>query len=88
MSDEQSYTFPSKERAEEFNRAAEFSPQVDDDTKPYISVGGVQVYAYLHAATGTVRVSIDLDDPDPSLLRPDSTVPLSVTCQGNPIFEG
>lgn len=82
------FVSPSPEACEAFNLGAEFLPQEDEDTLPCIKVAGVYVFTYVDKETGAVRVSIHLEDTDPSLIRPNQTVPLVVTCGTSTLFEG
>lgn len=76
--------------ADTANRAATFEPMTDEDERPTITVAGVHVALYVDPASCQVRVSIDLDDTEPWLLRndEDSTFPLRVCVQGTVIFNG
>ncbi|MEZ0076322.1 hypothetical protein [Planotetraspora sp. GP83] len=84
---EPAYRFPAAGACDEANRSATFAPRTSDDTLPYIEVGGVLTFLYLHHQGGAVRVSVDLDDPATYLLRPDGTVPVQVTIQGTVVFD-
>jgi hypothetical protein len=76
--------------ADTANRAATFEPMTNEDERPTITVAGVHVALYVDPASRQVRVSIDLDDTEPWLLRndKDSTVPLRICVQGDVTFEG
>ena len=76
--------------ADTANRAATFDPMTNEDERPTITVAGVHVALYVDPASRQVRVSIDLDDTEPWLLRndKDSTVPLRICVQGDVTFEG
>lgn len=76
--------------ADTANRAAIFEPMTNEDERPTITVAGVHVALYVDPASRQVRVSIDLDDTEPWLLRndKDSTVPLRICVQGDVTFEG
>jgi hypothetical protein len=58
-----------------------------DAPHPSIQVAGVWVFAYVdtHAV---LRISAHLDEAAHWLRRPDGTVPMRVTVQGDPVFEG
>lgn len=62
------------------NRAATFLPQVDGDTRPCITIGGVQVYAYLDR-DGSLRVSVDTDTSE----LPEAT-PVVFTMNGDFVY--
>ncbi|MEU9887978.1 hypothetical protein [Sphaerisporangium sp. NPDC051011] len=81
------YAFPDTSACEAANRAAGFSPQVDDKTRPCMTVAGVQVYAYLDPKVGAVRVSIDLDTPEDRLIRSDETVPVRIDVGDSVVFD-
>jgi len=76
--------------ADTANRAATFESMTNEDERPTITVAGVHVALYVDPASRQVRVSIDLDDTEPWLLRndKDSTVPLRICAQGDVTFEG
>ena len=76
--------------AENANRTASFEPMTNEDERPTITVAGVHVALYVDPASRQVRVSIDLDDTEPWLLRndKDNTVPLRICVQGDATFEG
>lgn len=77
----------SQRLADEFNRAARFLPQVDDDTKPCTVIVGAQVYAYVEPGDGIV-VSLHLDTGDipDVLLSAQETVPVRITVNGHDVF--
>lgn len=72
------------------NRAATFDPMKASYERPTITVAGVHVALYVDAASRKVRVSIDLDETEPWLLRDDNddSVPLRICVQGNVVFDG
>lgn len=75
--------------AETANRAATFQPQTSDYELPMIAVAGVCAFLYVDPATRTVRVSINLDDVEPWLLRDSGrSVPLQIIVQDQVVFEG
>ncbi|MCE7011706.1 hypothetical protein LWC34_54175 [Kibdelosporangium philippinense] len=76
--------------ADAANRAATFEPMTNEDERPTITVAGVHAALYVDPASQQVRVSIDLDDTEPWLLRNDKdrTVPLRICVQGDVTFEG
>lgn len=76
--------------AENANRTAFFEPMTNKDERPRITVAGVHVALDVDPASRQVRVSIDLDDTEPWLLRndKDNTVPLRICVQGVVTFEG
>jgi hypothetical protein len=69
---------------------ARFMPQDphDEDTRPCVEVGTVQVYTY--RADGRLVVSVDLDgvDAEGPEIREDGTVPMVISVQGREVFEG
>jgi hypothetical protein len=73
---------------EAVNRAARFLPQDEEDTRPCVEIGTVQVYAYRKG--GRLVVSVDLDgvDTEGGEIRDDGTVPMVITVQGREVFEG
>ncbi len=61
----------------------------DDDgtaTYPAIEVAGVLVFAYVDAA-GTLQVSVHIDSTEPWMVRPDDTLPITVTLNGKTLFD-
>lgn len=76
--------------ADTANRTATFEPMMNEDEWPTITVAGVHVALYVDPSSRQVRVSIDLDDTEPWLLRNDkeTTVPLRICVQGDVTFEG
>ncbi|WNZ14891.1 hypothetical protein [Streptomyces sp. 11x1] len=73
--------------ADEFNRAASFLPQVDDDTKPCIVIGGAQVYAYVEPGVGiVVSLHVDTGEIPAALLSPQETVPVRITVNGSDVY--
>jgi hypothetical protein len=75
-----------------FHRTARFWPARRDEpgTLPALQVAGVVVFAYLDLDRDgvTLRISVDLDTVHRALLRPDRTVPMHVTVQGDTVFRG
>lgn len=71
--------------AAELNRAARFLPQQGQDTRPCLTVAGVQVYAYV-SDEGVLMVSVNLDDATEPLTDGDTTVPMIVTVGGRAVF--
>lgn len=76
--------------ADTANHAASFDPMTAVEERPTITVAGVHVALYVDPASRQVRVSIDLDDTEPWLVRNDkhSTVPLRICVQGDVVFDG
>ncbi|WP_433358623.1 hypothetical protein [Streptosporangium sp. CA-115845] len=68
-----------KSVAEQFNRAARFYPQLDNDTLPCIEVAGIQSYLYVHPATGGVRMALHLEEADAAILDEAGNVRLAIT---------
>lgn len=80
------YTFLTKEKCEEANRAASFLPQTTEDEKPCLVVAGVLVFAYLHETNRVFRVSVDLDTVDEEFVPDDAPVPIEIRLQGTVVF--
>ncbi|MEW1677929.1 hypothetical protein AB0O47_32550 [Streptomyces noursei] len=77
----------SQHLADKFNRAAHFLPQVDDDTKPCVVIGGAQVYAYVEPGAGiVVLLHLDTGEIPDVLLSAKETVPVRVTVNGSDVF--
>ncbi|MER7497094.1 hypothetical protein ABT033_31415 [Streptomyces pharetrae] len=77
----------SERLADEFNRAASFLPQVDDDTKPCIVIGGAQVYAYVEPGVGiVVSLHVDTGEIPDVLLSARETVPVHITVNGSDVY--
>lgn len=73
--------------ADEFNRAACFLPQVDDDTKPCVVIGGAQVYAYVEPGVGiVVSLHVDTGEIPDVLISAEETVPVRITVNGSDVF--
>lgn len=76
------------QRLAQINMAAVYyPPNCDPDTEalPAVKVGGVMVFTYLHP-DGTLRVSVDLDETDPtafpSMDSAEGCVPITITVNG------
>lgn len=73
--------------ADEFNRAASFLPQVDDDTKPCVVIGGAQVYAYVEPGVGiVVSLHVDTGEIPDVLSSAEETVPVRITVNGSDVY--
>ena len=72
------------------NRSAYLEPMTNEDERPTITVAGVHVALYVDPASRQVRVSVDLDDTVPWLVRNNDhrTVPLQISVQGLVVFDG
>lgn len=75
----------------ELHHAARFWPVEaagydGEDTLPALEEGGVFVFVYFDSEAAEFQFSIDLDTVDPRLTRPDGTVPMHITVQGDTVF--
>lgn len=72
------------------NRRAVFYRMTCPDERPTVAVAGVLVALYVDAEERRVIVSVDLDTTATWLRRHDEyhTVPIQLTVQGEPVFEG
>lgn len=73
-----------EERAREINRAARFEGSSDT---PAIVTGGVAVHAYVKNGRVIVSVHLDTGEVPEELLSEDETVPLTVTVNGDEVFD-
>ncbi|MFI9771852.1 hypothetical protein ACIHJG_34060 [Streptomyces sp. NPDC052415] len=75
----------------ELHRAARFWPANvagfdGEETLPVLELGGVFVFVYLDPVSAELLVSVDLETVDQRLVRPDETVPMHITVQGDTVF--
>ncbi len=74
------------------NLAARFYPMVQDNrdrnahTTPCIEIGGVQVYAYFDE--GVLRVSLDYETADLTVIADDGVVPTEISVGGSTVWRG
>ncbi len=75
----------SGDEIDQVNRAASFLPQTEWHTRPCLTVGGVQIYGYFDES-GTLVISVHLDDAEARFVRADATVPMTVIV-GLPVWD-
>lgn len=75
----------SPESANHANRAASFHPVSDPGTYPALEVAGVLVFAYFDES-GTLRVSVHLDDAEDGATDALGCVPIRVDVGGTAVF--
>lgn len=66
---------------QEVNQSAWFTPQGPADTRPCVTIGGVQVYVYFD--DGELRVSVHYDTAHPEVMTEAGTIPTRVSLGGD-----
>ena len=72
---------------DDYNNAAEFLPKTGAFEVPALQVAGAMVSVYIDRS-GTLTVSVDLDEADQAIQTPRETVPMRITVQGETVFTG